>query len=256
MNDPSFQFSFITDPQIGMHSPHGLDGPDSDRHRLELAIRHVNESDVDFVILGGDLIQLHDSQEQLDLLRTCLSQLTVPVHAVAGNHDWVDPKGGPSLYIEQGGSTHFAFAHKHAFFVGVDAAHWRGNFGPKAQQTEATRFETLIAEADPACTQRFLVMHWPLFATHPDEEESYWNMPNRREILAVLKKHGISCVLSGHWHQDLDADWEGIRLIGSIGTSRPFQYPEEPSFKVFTVFKHGWSARRVSVSGSWDVPSG
>ena len=247
MPDKPFDFAFITDPQIGMNSPDGLDGPASDRKRLEAAIRHVNENDIDFVIFGGDHINEADSQDQLDVYLHCLSQLKVPYYGVAGNHDQNDPKKGPSAYLEQGGPRRFAFAHKHAFFMGLDAACWRGDFGEQLQREEWEQFESAIAKCDPSCAQRFLIMHWPLIVRHPDEEDTYWNMPNRLEILAALKKHGISCVISGHWHQDIDADWQGVRLVSSIGTSRPLQYPEEPAFKVFTIFDGGWLTRRVAV---------
>ncbi len=42
MRDFSFEFAFITDPQIGMNSPNGLDGPDSDRSRLEALLANHN----------------------------------------------------------------------------------------------------------------------------------------------------------------------------------------------------------------------
>ncbi|MAE63509.1 MAG: hypothetical protein CMJ18_04495 [Phycisphaeraceae bacterium] len=248
MYDSRFDFAFITDPQIGMNSPSGLDGADSDRKRLEDAIRYVNENDIDFVIFGGDQINDPESTEQLEVFQQCLTQLTVPYYGVAGNHDQIDPSDGPSPYLQQVGMRRFAFSHKQAYFMGLDATCWRGDYGIDLQQNESKRFESMILQADAACAHRFLFMHWPLIVKHPDEEDTYWNMPNRREILASLKKHRISCVICGHWHQDIDADWEGMRLVGSIGTSRPIQYPEEPAFKVFTVFDGGWLARRVSVS--------
>ena len=82
---------------------------------------------------------------------------------------------------------------------------------------------------------------------YPGEAESYWNVSRRGKLIELFKRHGVSCVLSGHWQQDIDANWQGISLITSVGTSKTLQYPEELSFKVFTVFEGGWSARRVSV---------
>ena len=247
MPESPFEFAFITDPQIGMNSPDGLDGAASDRGRLQTAIRYVNENKIDFVIFGGDHINKAESQDQLNVFLECLSQLSVPYYGVAGNHDQKHPAKGSSPYLEQGGPQRFVFSHKQTFFMGLDAVYWRGDFGEQLQREEWDRFESMIAQCDPSCAQRFLIMHWPLIVRHPDEEDTYWNMPNRREIMDALKKHRISCVISGHWHQDIDADWEGVRLVSSIGTSRPLQYPEEPSFKIFTIFNGGWLARRVPV---------
>lgn len=247
MTDSAFEFAFITDPQIGMNSRWGLDGPDSDRSRFESAIRYVNENDIDFVLLGGDHINRADTQEQMDVFFDCLSQLNVPYYGVAGNHDQNDPREAASPYFDRGGPRRFAFTHKQAFFMGLDASNWRGSFGDELQQEEWKHFESMIALADASCTQRFLVMHWPLFVRHPHEEETYWNMQDRHEIIVALKKHDISCVISGHFHQDLEAQWHGVGMVSSIGTSQPLQYPEERAFKVFTIFENGWLTRRVSV---------
>jgi hypothetical protein len=69
-------------------------------------------------------------------------------------------------------------------------------------------------------------------------------------VIALFQRHRVSCQISGHWHQDIDAVWHGISLLGSIGLSKPLQYPEERSFKVVTVFDDGWLARRVSVENA------
>jgi len=78
-------------------------------------------------------------------------------------------------------------------------------------------------------------------------------MPNREKLIGLFRKHDVSCVFSGHWHQDIDARWHGINLITSVGISVPLQYPEELSFKVVTVFADGWSVRRVSVVNNGHV---
>lgn len=136
------------------------------------------------------------------------------------------------------------------FLLGINSSWLRGDFGDQYQREELACLEVELARASPACKHRFIVMHWPLLNYHPTEEDSYWNMPNRNELIDLFRKHDVSCVLSGHWHQDIDARWHGISLITSVGTSLPLQYPEELSFKVITVFEHGWSVRRVSVQGT------
>ena len=65
--------------------------------------------------------------------------------------------------------------------------------------------------------------------------------------LRFFKASKITCVLSGHRHQDIDIVWQDVRLIMSIGTSNWHHYPEETSFKLVTVFDDGFSVRRVSV---------
>lgn len=121
--------------------------------------------------------------------------------------------------------------------------------GDELQKEEWDYIETELAGAPADCEHRFVVMHWPLFSRCPDEENTYWNMPNRQAMLDLFKEYKVSCILSGHWQQDIDANWVGISLITSVGTATVLQYPEELSFKVVTVLGDGWSVRRVSVVG-------
>ena len=67
---------------------------------------------------------------------------------------------------------------------------------------------------------------------------------------AQIKRHDVSHVLSGHWHQDMDVRWRGISVITSTSISMPIQYPEEASFKIVTVFSDGWSVRRVAIGAT------
>ena len=249
MDTDVFSFAFITDPQIGMNSPSGLHGPGSDKERLDRAIAYINANEIDFVVFGGDQINNpgdEHTDSQLDVLEECLSALTVPYYGVIGNHE----QGNPTQswkYIERRLPIRFAVSHKNAFFVGINSSWLRGDFGDKYLHKEWEYLESKLSEVPTNCKHRFVVMHWPLFNYHPLEEDTYWNMPNRNKLIDLFKKYKVSCVLAGHWQQDIDAYWHGISLITSVGTSKPLQYPEELSFKVVTVFEDGWSVRRVSV---------
>jgi len=247
MSEFPFSFAFITDPQIGINSRFGLHGPQSDVKRFEFAIDYVNEHDLDFVIFGGDQIHNRDSDEQMDAFLECVAKIQVPCYGCVGNHEQYHPDEGPSLYLERGGPERFTFTHKRCLFIGLNSSWLRGDFGEEYQRMEWDYLKAGFAQATDDLAHRFVVMHWPLFAVHPGEEDTYWNMPNRSEIVDCFKDNNVSCFLAGHWQQDIDAAWKGIPLVCSVGTSLPLQYPEELSFKVVTVFEDGWSARRVSV---------
>lgn len=249
MSNDVFRFAFVTDPQLGMNSPSGLRGPGSDKERLDSAIDYINKNEIDFVVFGGDQIHEADGENTdtaLDALEESLSALAIPYYGVAGNHDQGDPAQNWK-YIERGFPVHFTMAHQNAFLVGINASWVRGDYGEPYQQKEWEYLEAAFAGVPVSCEHRFVVMHWPLYNYHPNEEDTYWNVPNREKLIDLFQEHGVSCVLSGHWHQDIDARWRGISLITSAGTSMPLQYPEERSFKIITVFEDGWSVRRVSV---------
>ena len=252
MSNDVFRFAFVTDPQIGMESPAGLRGPGSDKERLDRAIARINEEALDFVVFGGDLINSADDEHtdaQLDVLRESVSALTVPYVGVVGNHDGGDPASS-SKYVERGWPVRFSLHHKNTWLVGANSMMLRGDFGDQARQQEWEYLEAELSGAPADCAHRFVVMHWPLLIQHPDEEDNYWNVAARDALIELFRQHDVSCVLTGHWHQDIDARWRGISLVTSIGTSVALQYPEERSFKIITVFQDGWTVQRVSVEGS------
>lgn len=252
MSSDVFKFAFITDAQLGMNSPGGLEAFGGDKLRLDRAIAYANdpEHEIEFVVLGGDQVNNFCSEEQAEkefsALELSLSTLTVPYYGVAGNHD-VERPGDEPQYIQRGLPVHFSMAHGNSYFVGINSVWLRGRFGEAQQEEEWDYMESQFAAAPADCKHVFVVMHWPLFIAHPDEPETYWNMPNRARIIDVFKKYNVSCALSGHFHQDIDARWHGISLITSIGICAPLQYAEERSFKIVTVFPDGWSTQRVSV---------
>ena len=246
----TFSFAFIADPQIGLNSPSGLRGPRSDKERLDLAIEYVNSNGVAFVIFGGDQINSANDENtdaQLDVLEECLAKLTVPYYGVIGNHEQGPPTQSYK-YIERGLPVRFSLSYRNAFFVGINCSWLRGAYGDEYMQNELDYLETHFSRFPADCEHGFVVMHWPLFASHPGEDDTYWNMPNRDQLIDLFKKYKVTCVLSGHWQQDTDARWNDISLITSVGTSMALQYPEEPSFKIITVFRGGWSIRRVSTT--------
>ena len=243
-----FSFAYITDAQLGA-TCFGLDRPGSASIYLERAIHYVNESNVDFIVLGGD--QIHQGEgsladQQLDAFERIMAKSSVPFYGVIGNHEQVNPEKG-CKYIERGLPVRFTLSYENMYMVGLNCSWLRGEFGDKLQQKEQDFIETQLKKVPADCEHRFIVMHWPLFVLHPGEEDTYWNMPNRKSILNLFKKYNISCILAGHRHHDFNTKWGGINTIASIGTSAPSDYPEELAFKIVTVFKGGWSARRVSV---------
>ena len=202
-----------------------------------------------FDTFSGD--QINDltgerAETELDILEKCLGRLNVPYYGVTGNHDaWEPEEKWP--YIERGFTERFAFGHGNSYFVGLNSSWLRGCFEGDYHEREIAYMTEQFAKAPADCRHRFVVTHWPLFVEHPDEEDTYWNMPKRKDVVAAFKENNVSCVLSGHYHQDIDAIWHGVPLITSVGVCWSLQYPEVLSFRIVTVFPDGWSVRRSSV---------
>lgn len=247
MSDKMFKFAFITDSQLGMNSPSGLRGPNSDKDRFDRAIAYVNGNDVEFVVLGGDQINDadgEDTDEQLDILEESLGALTVPYYGVPGNHEQLTP-GESCKYIERGLPVRFSLTHQNLYMVGINGSWLRGEYGDEYIEQEWEYLSTQLALAPADCNHRFVVMHWPLLDHFPVTEDDVRGMPNHARIIELYKAHGVTCVLSGHLHEDMDGRFHGVSMIASSGTADAIAGDE--SFKVITVFEDGWSVRRVAV---------
>jgi predicted phosphodiesterase len=68
-----------------------------------------------------------------------------------------------------------------------------------------------------------LMGHHPLFTSHADEDDTYWNLPRLRRapLLDLIRRHGVRIAFAGHWHRNgiaFDGDFEMV-------TSGPVGYP-------------------------------
>ncbi len=69
-----------------------------------------------------------------------------------------------------------------------------------------------------------VVGHFPIYIKDIDEEESYSNFPpeKRTELLALLKEKNAVAYLSGHKHEYLNNNYQGIKLVTGESTSKNF----------------------------------
>jgi 3',5'-cyclic AMP phosphodiesterase CpdA len=87
---------------------------------------------------------------------------------------------------------------------------------------EADQMAWLEAQLDSARAPVALFLHKPLFLSTPDETEATASCttPGPRAILlALLKKHGVRFVISGHLHCYRDETIDGIRYLWLPATS-------------------------------------
>ena len=87
----NFRFAVVSDLHIGL--PHTIWDNPSRFHlvevsipALELILDHLQQQQLDFLLLPGDLTQ-HGERENHAWLQKRLSQLPFPVYVVPGNHD-------------------------------------------------------------------------------------------------------------------------------------------------------------------------
>jgi 3',5'-cyclic AMP phosphodiesterase CpdA len=179
----------------------------------------VDNSDMEFLLHTGDMVN-KDSPGEWDAYREATARFRKPLRVVIGNHELYGA-GKPEKFAERFGlpGTSWSFTHKDAHFAIVDNA--KGTF-PDNTLAWLDRDLAAHPKGKSGITTLIVAMHIPPrtggvipHGTRYDYEE------RSAKLLAILKRHGVDAVLSGHEHMHHVEDWEGVLLLISGGAGAP-----------------------------------
>lgn len=221
---PYLEIAHLTDTHIFADPHGGLFGLESERALREV-IALVRRRQPDLVLLTGDLI--HDEREEAYVrLRDIVSDLGVPVHCLAGNHDDLD--------VMRAQCTHDELRCE----MTVDAGDWRVLLlntvvsGQVGGHLAANELELLQHHLQTNHHRPTLVClhHQPVAIG------SEWldriGTDNAGELFSILDAHPqVKAVLWGHVHQEYHAQRNGMQLLATPSTCVQFK----PKTKEFTL---------------------
>lgn len=233
-------FSGFTDEEILEYEAKGMrvqkvprvEGFEWDARQYRRAVEVVNATRPAFVVIGGDMIDDPNSEEQTEefLAITALIDDDVAVHWVPGNHDIAFDFTAPTkesidAYRAVFGPDHYAFTFGDWLFLALNTPvidH------PEHVPDEWERqYEFLADELDQASSlgveHVVLFGHHPLFLESSGEPDTYWNLPleRRRPILDLIHKSRVRIGFAGHWHRNAVGHDGGYTQV----TSGPVGYP-------------------------------
>jgi serine/threonine-protein phosphatase CPPED1 len=275
-----FRFVFMTDCQLGCYASFSgmgerdiadfaargmrvtavpkTEGFEWDARRYERAIDAATRIRPEFVVMGGDMTDDPDNDQQLAELRRITGRLDgIPMRWVPGNHDAAPDVLRPTQrsltrYRDRFGPDHYGFDHGGVSCIVVNTVVWQhpelvaGEWGRQLASLEAD----LVAARRRGSRHVLLFGHHPLFTDSPDEPDSYWNIPleRRRQILDLLTGHETRAFFCGHWHRN-GGGWDrGLEVV----VTGPVGYPlgEDPSgFRVVDVDDDRLEHRYVPLAG-------
>jgi predicted phosphodiesterase len=213
----AFKFVQVSDPQLGWGY-----GYANDVNSLRQAVSHINGLKPDLVVFCGDLVNTFTDSSIADFLQI-RSGLIMPSYCAAGNHDVGNSPTVSSLerYRQALGDDYFSFEHKGYTFVIANTQLWKAPVAGETEKQDAWLRQTLAAARDKN-SPIFIVQHYPLYLTSPDEAEEYYNLPpaKRSELLALFETSGVVAVLSGHRHQLVINEYKGIQMVTGETTCR------------------------------------
>ncbi|MFZ3234088.1 MAG: metallophosphoesterase [Stellaceae bacterium] len=214
----------ISDTHLSQDKPHFL------RNWAPLAA-WIADQHPDLVIHTGDVTADGAGVEaDLGFSAHLMDELGIRWRAVPGNHDVGDARHnrqpvnaerlsawqrhfGPDRWVED-----VAEGAQRWRLVGFDAL-LMGSGEPEEDE-QAQWLEQVMAEAGERRIGWFL--HRPLFLEDPGEGDTgYWSIkPQPRGVLlALVRRHRVALVASGHLHKARDFAFEGTRYIWSPASS-------------------------------------
>jgi plastocyanin len=192
------RFVQISDSHIGFDKPANTDVTGTLRAAIA-KIKSETEPPA-FVLHTGDLTHLSKDTE-FDTLQSVLSELSMPVFYVPGEHDVLEDDG--KRYLERfgkgtSGSGWHSFDKDGVHFIGlVNVVNLKagglGTLGPEQLEWLENDVKRLSSS-----TPIVVFAHIPLWSVYP---EWGWGTDDSERALSYLKRFGSVSVLNGHIHQ-------------------------------------------------------
>ncbi|MGV3657654.1 MAG: PQQ-binding-like beta-propeller repeat protein, partial [Chitinophagaceae bacterium] len=190
-----FRFALVTDTHIG--SPSGVAEED-----LRRTVADINAmTDVDFVIVSGDITELGTWQE-LYTAKQILDGLKVRYYIIPGNHDTGWSESGGLGFTKVFGDDKFYLKHNGVHFVAnASGPYVRMSDGHIPRHAVNWMKEKLgsIDKSEPIV----FINHYPL-----DEGLDNWY-----EAIDMLKQKNTVLALCGHGHSNRPVQAEGIPAV-------------------------------------------
>ena len=217
----ALRFVQISDSHIGFDKPANTDVIAT--LRAAIAKIKAEPQAPAFVLHTGDLTHLSKPSE-FDTLQQVLSELSVPVFYVPGEHDVLDDDGKGFLQ-RFGKGTHGAGWHSFdqggVHFIGlVNVVNLKAG-GLGTLGTEQLEWLEKDVKRLKSSTPIVVFAHIPLWSVYP---EWGWGTDDGARALGYLKRFGSVTVLNGHIHQTM----QKIEGHVTFHTATSTAFPQPP----------------------------
>ncbi len=215
-----FSFIQLCDPQLG------FGGYERDVNALTQAIVQINEMQVDFVVICGDLVDKATKESYCDFKRI-IKDIKVPVYCAAGNHDIGDNCSSESLELfrKEIGKDYFSFTHKGYTFIVTNTILWKSSLINEIEKQDKW-FIDILNKAKLTNSPVIIIGHNPLFIDTPEEGDkwAYFNVAKEKriELLDLYTQNNVVAVLSGHTHWQVINEYKGIQMVSGETISKNF----------------------------------
>src|SRR4030095_2456558 len=220
--DSALRFVQIRDSHIGFDKPANTDVTAT--LRAAMAKIKAAPEPPSFVLHTGDLTHLSKASE-FDTLQQVLSELSMPVFYVPGEHDVLEDDGRSYLQRfgkdTQGAGWH-SFDQGGVHFIGlVNVVNLKaGGLGTLGD--EQLKWLEKDVKHLKSSTPIVVFAHIPLWSVYP---EWGWGTDDSARALALLKRFGSVSVLNGHIHQVMHKVEGHVSFHTAMSTAFPQPAP-------------------------------
>jgi 3',5'-cyclic AMP phosphodiesterase CpdA len=223
----AYVFAQLADTQFGFYAEDREFSQETANY--EFVVANLNRLQPEFVVICGDLINKPGDPAQRDeyLRITALLDPSIPLYAVAGNHDVGNEPTPESLadYREHFGPDWYSFRERDIYGIVLNSSVIAA---PAKVESEAVAQEAwLRAElerAQASGARHILVFqHHSWFLETADEPDAYFNIPlaTRSRYLALFREAGVSHVFAGHYHRNAFGRDGALEMVTTGPVGRP-----------------------------------
>jgi len=250
-----FFFIQMSDPQFGMFA----DDMDfaQETVNFEMAIATANRLRPAFVVITGDLVNKPLDRAQVDEFERIAGRLDtrIPLYRVAGNHDVenVPTPESVAAYVKRQGRDYYSFRQGSVTGIVLNSSviHSPAK-APALLDTQRAWLENELAAARQAGARHLVVFqHHPWFLKQADEPDEYFNIPldRRRGYLDLFRRHGVTALVSGHYHRNALGRDGAIEMITTGPVGKPLGEGTQSGFRVFVIDDAGALSHRYYALG-------
>ena len=170
--------------------------------KLREAVAEINATDVDAVILSGDLSN-EGSDEQLRNIKAILDGITRPFYIIPGNHENNWSQSACKTFNDLWGSDRFVFTVDNLVVVGMNCGPFMKMGDGHIKQEDLLWLDsTLNVMAKPGMSV-LSINHYPILA----------DLDNYRAYVDILKKYPVITHQCGHYHHWRLYETDGINGV-------------------------------------------
>ncbi|MBQ9585304.1 MAG: PQQ-binding-like beta-propeller repeat protein [Muribaculaceae bacterium] len=167
--------------------------------KLKEAVVEINASDVDAVIVSGDLTN-EGSDEQLLNVKSILDGITKPLYVIPGNHENNWSQSACKTFNDLWGDDRFVFTIGKLVVIGMNCGPFMKMGDGHIKQEDLIWLDKTLSEMVKPGMKVLSINHYPILS----------DLDNYRDYVWVLHKYPVITHINGHWHRWRQYETEGI----------------------------------------------